>query len=217
MTLSCSNLVCLVKPRRTRKEELQEAARQRVAAALAQSNTRNRVYGGQATEGRKAGGPRRSKGTINSKPTPVKGIEHEGGKTTVKPASSAASNLQDGKYHDWFMILSFEIFPPSSPPASLSLSFPPPYLSPPPSLSYFHPFVLFFLSSFFFYPSFIPSILPFCLPVCLPFFPSFLQTSLSLYSFFPFFYLSSSSNFLCLFLLFCFVTFIMKVFKLSFL
>ncbi len=148
-----------MKPRRTRKEELQEAARQRVAAALAQSNSRNRVYGGQATEGRKAGGPRRSKGTINSKPTPVKGIEHEGGKTTVKPASSAASNLQDGKYHDWFTILSFEIFPPSSPPASLSPSFPlPPSLTSTPSFfSFYLLFFLYFLHSF--HPSFFPSFL----------------------------------------------------------
>ncbi|XP_078347160.1 kinesin-like protein KIF19 [Oculina patagonica] len=102
--------VLRVKPRRTRKEELQEAARQRVAAALAQSNSRNRVYGGQAAEGRKAGGPRRSKGTINSKPTPVKGIEHEGGKTTVKPASSAASNLQDGDLQTFWT----NVTPPST-------------------------------------------------------------------------------------------------------
>lgn len=173
MTLSCYNLVCLVKPRRTRKEELQEAARQRVAAALAQSNTRNRVYGGQGTEGRKAGGPRRSKGTIISKPTPVKGIEHDGGRTTVKPANSAASNLQDGKYHDWFTIL------------SLGFSLP-----PPPSHSSFHLFLPFFLP--FFFPSFL-SILPIflssfriaslsvCLPTYLPssFFPPFLPPSLS--------------------------------------
>ena len=82
----------------TRKEELQEAARQKVAATLAQSNVRNRLYGGQSTEGRKASRPRRSRGTSTSKPAPVKGIEFEGAKTVVKPATSAASNnQQEGK------------------------------------------------------------------------------------------------------------------------
>lgn len=87
--------VLRVKPRLTRKEELQEAARQKVAATLAQSNVRNRVYGGQSTEGRKAGGPRRSRGTSTSKPAPVQGMELEGANTTVKPPAFAASNQQE--------------------------------------------------------------------------------------------------------------------------
>ncbi|KAJ7362099.1 Kinesin-like protein kif19 [Desmophyllum pertusum] len=103
--------VLRVKPRRTRKEELQEAARQKVAAALAQSNTRNRVYGGgQGTEGRKAGGPRRSRGTGIPRPAPVQGTEHEGGKTTVKPAMSAASNPQDGELQTFWT----NVTPPST-------------------------------------------------------------------------------------------------------
>lgn len=112
-----------MKPRLTRKQELQEAARQKVAAVLAQSNVRNRVYGGQSTGGRKAGGPRRSRGTSTSKPTPVQGIEHEGAKTTVKPATSAASNLQEGKYYNLLPSL-------SSLPPSLLPSLSPPLLSP---------------------------------------------------------------------------------------
>jgi len=99
-----------VKPRLTRKQELQEAARQKVAAVLAQSNVRNRVYGGQSTGGRKAGGPPRSRGTSTSKPTPVQGIEHEGAKTTVKPATSAASNLQEGELQTFWT----NVTPPST-------------------------------------------------------------------------------------------------------
>ena len=88
--------VCLVKPRRTRKEELQEAARQKAAAALAQ---KNRLYGGQNTEGRKPVGPRRARGTSIPKPTAVQGAQQEARKTTVKPAPvSAASKPLEGEY-----------------------------------------------------------------------------------------------------------------------
>ena len=89
----------------TRKEELQEAARQKVAATLAQSNVRNRLYGGQSTEGRKASRPRRPRGTSTSKPAPVKGVEFEGAKTMVKPATSAASDQQEGKCCDFVPLL----------------------------------------------------------------------------------------------------------------
>jgi len=126
--------VCLVKPRLTRKQELQEAARQKVAAVLAQSNARSRVYGGQSVEGRKAGAPRRSRGTSTSKTTPLQGIEHEGAKTTIKPATSAASNLQEGKYYNC-LLLSLPSSPPHSLPSlPLSLSSPP---FPFPFLSYY--------------------------------------------------------------------------------
>ena len=141
-------LVCLVKPRRTRKEELQEAARQRVAATLAKSNARNRLYGGQSSEGRKAGGPRRPRGTSTSKPTPVQGIEHEGAKTTVKPATTA-SNMQEGKYYDFFLPFL---------PASLPLPSPPSALSP--------------LSPLFPRVRTVPSSLPISLSSCVPLFTS---------------------------------------------
>lgn len=123
--LSGYKLVCLVKPRLTRKEELQEAARQKVAATLAQSNVRNRVYGGQSTEGRKAGGPRRSRGTSTSKPAPVQGMELEGANTTVKPPAFAASNQQEGRYYDFFrpLVLPSRPYPPS--PPSFSTPLPP--------------------------------------------------------------------------------------------
>ena len=85
-----------------RREQLQAAARQKVAATLAQSNARNRVYGGQSSEGRKPGGPRRSRGTSN--PTPAQGVEQEGAKTMVKPATSTASNLPEGKYYDLLLL-----------------------------------------------------------------------------------------------------------------
>ena len=114
----------LVKPRLTRKEELQEAARQKVAATLAQSNARNRVYGGQGTEGRKAGGPRRSRGTSTSKPAPVQGTELEGAKTTVKPPAFAASNQQEGRYHGFLLLLVL----PSLPSLSTLLFHSPPRL-----------------------------------------------------------------------------------------
>ena len=116
--LSGYNLVCLVKPRMTRKEELQEAARQKVAATLAQSNVRNRLYGGQSTEGRKVSRPRRPRETSTSKPAPVKGIEFEGAKTMVKPATSAASDQQEGKCCHFVPLLVHPSLP--SPPLLLS-------------------------------------------------------------------------------------------------
>lgn len=83
----------LVKPRRTRKEELQEAARQKAAAALAY---RNRLYGGQNTEGRKPVGPRRSRGSSLTKPQSKPGAEQDGKKAAMKPTLTSASNLQEG-------------------------------------------------------------------------------------------------------------------------
>lgn len=98
--------VVRVKPRRTRKEELQEAARQKVAAALAQSNTRSRMYGGHGTEGRKAVRTRRSRGTSLSKPV----SDTESGKPIGKPSVSAASNPQDGEVQTFWT----NVTPPST-------------------------------------------------------------------------------------------------------
>ena len=83
-----------VKPRRTRKEELQEAARQRAAAALAQ---RNRLYGGQHTDARKHVVSRRSRGSSLSKTTTTQSTDQERRKTVVKAAGSAASNPVEGQ------------------------------------------------------------------------------------------------------------------------
>lgn len=84
----------LVKPRRTRKEELQEAARQKAAAALAQ---RNRLYAGQHTDVRKHVVSRRSRGSSLSKTTTTQNTDQERRKTVVKAAGSAASNPLEGQ------------------------------------------------------------------------------------------------------------------------
>lgn len=94
-----------------RREQLQAAARQKVAATLAQSNARNRVYGGQSSEGRKPGGPRRSRGKGTSKPTPAQDVEQEGAKAMVKPATSTASNLPEGKYYDFLLLFLYTSLP----------------------------------------------------------------------------------------------------------
>lgn len=86
--------IFLVKPRRTRKEELQEAARQKAAAALAQ---RNRLYGGQHTDVRKHVVSRRSRGSSLSKTTTTQNTDQERRKTVVKAAGSAASNPLEGQ------------------------------------------------------------------------------------------------------------------------
>jgi len=93
-----------------RREQLQAAARQKVAATLAQSNARNRVYGGQSSEGRKPGGPRRSRGKGTSNPTPAQGVEQEGAKAMVKPATSTASNLPEGELQTFWT----NVTPPST-------------------------------------------------------------------------------------------------------
>lgn len=98
--------VLRVKPRRTRKEELQEAARQKVAAALAQSNTRSRMYGGHGTEGRKAIRTRQARATSLSKPI----SDTESGKTSAKPSVSAASNPLDGEVQTFWT----NVTPPST-------------------------------------------------------------------------------------------------------
>jgi len=99
--------VLRVKPRRTRKEELQEAARQKAAAALAR---KNRLYGGQNTEGRKPLAPRRSRGVSLSKPTTVQSSEQDGKKTAVKPAAPAASNPLEGELQTFWT----NVTPPST-------------------------------------------------------------------------------------------------------
>lgn len=129
MLIPCAlTYFCSVKPRRTRKEELQEAARQKVAAALAQSNTRSRMYGGHGTEGRKAIRTRQARATSLSKPI----SDTESGKTSAKPSVSAASNPLDGKcfmcfmifFHLWFtpqvFLLPGSFFPLSSTPRNCS-------------------------------------------------------------------------------------------------
>lgn len=96
-----------VKPRRTRKEELQEAARQKAAAALAY---RNRLYGGQNTEGRKPVGPRRSRGSSLTKPQSKPGAEQDGKKAAMKPTLTSASNLQEGELQTFWT----NVTPPST-------------------------------------------------------------------------------------------------------
>ena len=83
-----------MKPRRTRKEELQDAARQKAAAAFAQ---RNRLYGGQNTDVRKNVVSRRSRGSSLSKTTITQSTDQERKKTVVKAVGSAAINPLEGQ------------------------------------------------------------------------------------------------------------------------
>lgn len=86
--------VLRVKPRRTRKEELQEAARQKAAAALAQ---RNRLYAGQNTDGRKPMAVRRSRASGMTKATSGQGAERDAKKAAGKLAAPAANKQLNGE------------------------------------------------------------------------------------------------------------------------
>ena len=90
-----------VKPRRTRKEELQEAARQKAAAAMAKSKLKTRRRSALNAEGHKPVGTRTSKGTVTQKSTPVHGSqvlrETDNSKIDAKAINTTIINSQDGE------------------------------------------------------------------------------------------------------------------------
>lgn len=94
--------VLRVKPRRTRKEELQEAARQKAAAALAK---KNRLYTGPNAEARKPFVVRRSRG-----PNLTKATQHDAKKAAGKPSASAANSQLNGEIQTFWT----NVTPPST-------------------------------------------------------------------------------------------------------